>query len=84
MQHQRPINEVEKVSFPPRTVRVLPIGAALLTEDMKASANRFRAEADLADQIARSATDPGKSIVYEGLADHFRKLADAIVSGRTV
>jgi hypothetical protein len=47
---------------------------------MKASANKFRAEADFADQIVRSATDPeGRS----GLAAHFRQLADAIVAKRT-
>jgi hypothetical protein len=84
MQHQRPIKEMEKVSFPRSgTARALPIARPLLTEDMKASASKFRAEADLAEQIARSATDLEKRKVYDGLADHFRQLADAIVAGRT-
>ena len=85
MQHQRRITEVKKVSFPGlRTVPVLPTGKPLLTADMQASANKFRAEADLADEIARSATDPDKSNVYEGLANHFRQLADEIEAGRTI
>jgi hypothetical protein len=84
MQHQRQIKEMEKASFPrPGTARALPIGRPLPKEDMKASASKFRAEADLAEQIARSATDLEKRKVYDGLADHFRQLADAIVAGRT-
>ncbi|WP_375784637.1 hypothetical protein ACE10Z_33655 [Bradyrhizobium sp. Pha-3] len=42
---------------------------------MKASAKKLRAEADYADQIARSATDQKKQELYERLAAHFRNLA---------
>lgn len=42
---------------------------------MKASAKKLRAEADCADQIARSATDQKKRELYERLAAHFRNLA---------
>ena len=47
-------------------------------QDMKASAAKLRAEADFADQIARSATDPQKCELYERLAAHFRTLAGEI------
>jgi hypothetical protein len=47
-------------------------------EDMKASAEKLRAEADYAEQIARSATDVQKRKLYERLAVHFRELADEI------
>jgi hypothetical protein len=42
---------------------------------MKAGAKKLRAEADYADQIARSATDQKKRELYERLAAHFRNLA---------
>lgn len=42
---------------------------------MKACAKKLRAEADYADQIARSATDQKKRELYERLAAHFRNLA---------
>jgi hypothetical protein len=47
-------------------------------EDMKASAKKMRVEADYAEQIARSATDPQKRELYERLAAHFRQLAREI------
>ena len=47
-------------------------------QDMKASAEKLRAEADNADQIARSATAVQKRELYERLAVHFRKLASDI------
>jgi len=47
-------------------------------QDMKASAEKLRAEADYAEQIARSATDSQKRELYERLAAHFRQLADEI------
>ncbi|MGO4513307.1 hypothetical protein AB4Z51_40670 [Bradyrhizobium sp. 2TAF36] len=47
-------------------------------EDMKASAEKMRAEANYAEQIARSATDLQKRELYERLAAHFRQLADEI------
>jgi hypothetical protein len=53
----------------------------VLTEDLKASANKFRAEADFADWIARSATVSEKCKDYERLAAHFRQLADAMFDG---
>jgi hypothetical protein len=46
--------------------------------DMKASAIKLRAEADYADQVARSATDQQKRELYERLAVHFRQLASEI------
>ena len=46
--------------------------------DMQTSAEKLRAEADYAEQIARSATDPQKRELYERLAVHFRKLAGEI------
>lgn len=46
--------------------------------DMKASAEKLRAEADYAEQIARSATDSQKHELYQRLASHFRQLADEI------
>ena len=46
--------------------------------DMKASAEKLRAEADYAEQIARSATDSQKHELYQPLAAHFRQLADEI------
>ena len=46
--------------------------------DMKASAEKLRAEADYAEQIARSATDSQKRELYERLAAHFRQLASEI------
>jgi hypothetical protein len=54
-------------------------------QDMKASAEKLRAEADFADQIARSATDPQKRELYERLAGHFRGLAgeiEEVMAGR--
>ena len=45
---------------------------------MKASAKKLRAEADYADQIARSATDQQKRELYDRLAAHFRQLAGEI------
>lgn len=47
-------------------------------EDMTASAEKLRAEANYADQIARSATDAKKRELYERLAVHFRQLAGEI------
>ena len=47
-------------------------------QDMKASAEKLRAEADFAEQIARSATDRPKRELYERLAAHFRQLAGEI------
>jgi hypothetical protein len=47
-------------------------------QDMKASAVKLRAEADFAEQIARSATDRQKRELYERLAAHFRQLASEI------
>ena len=47
-------------------------------EDMKASAEKLRAEADYAKQIARSATSAQKRELYERLAVHFRQLAGDI------
>jgi hypothetical protein len=47
-------------------------------QDMKASAEKLRAEADNAEQIARSATAVQKRELYERLAVHFRKLASDI------
>jgi hypothetical protein len=47
-------------------------------EDMKASAEKLRAEAVYAEQIARGATDLRKRELYEGLAAHFRRLAGEI------
>ena len=44
-------------------------------QDMQASAEKLRAEADYAEQIARGATDPQKRDLYERLAVHFRNLA---------
>ena len=44
-------------------------------EDMKASAEKLRAEADYAEQIARSATAVQKREIYERLAVHFMQLA---------
>jgi hypothetical protein len=46
--------------------------------DMRASAEKLRAEADYADQIARSATAVQKRELYERLAVHFRQLAGEI------
>ncbi|OKO68104.1 hypothetical protein [Bradyrhizobium sp. AS23.2] len=47
-------------------------------KDMKASAQKMRTEADYAERIARSATDPQKREFYEHLAAHFRQLASEI------
>jgi hypothetical protein len=47
-------------------------------QDMKASAEKLRVEADFAEQIARSATDRQKRELYERLAAHFRQLAGDI------
>jgi hypothetical protein len=47
-------------------------------QDMKASADKLRAEADYAEQIARSATDRQKGELYQRLAAHFRQLAGEI------
>jgi hypothetical protein len=44
-------------------------------QDMKTSAEKLRAEAEYAEQIARSATDLQKRELYERLAAHFRQLA---------
>jgi hypothetical protein len=44
-------------------------------EDMQASADKLRAEADYAEQIARSATAVQKRELYERIALHFRQLA---------
>ena len=55
-------------------------------EDMKASVVKLRAEADYADQIARSATDEQKRELYERLAAHFRRLArdiEKVMADRT-
>jgi hypothetical protein len=82
MQHQRQIKETERVSFrQPSALGTVPSGRSVPTEDLKASANKFRAEADFADWIARSATDSEKCKEYERLAAHFRQLAHAIVAG---
>lgn len=45
---------------------------------MRASAKKLYAEAELADQIARSATDEHKRELYEHLPAHFRRLAEEI------
>ncbi|MBT1515662.1 hypothetical protein KIP88_34855 [Bradyrhizobium sp. SRL28] len=45
---------------------------------MKASAEKLRAEADYAEQIARSATAVQKRELYQRLAIHFRQLAGEI------
>ena len=47
-------------------------------EHMKTSAEKLRAEADYAEQIARSATAAQKREIYERLAVHFRQLASDI------
>jgi hypothetical protein len=47
-------------------------------QDMKASAEKLLAEADYAEQIARSATDEKKRELYENLGAHFRRLASDI------
>ena len=47
-------------------------------EDVKASAEKMRAEANYVEQIARSATDLQKRELYERLAASFRQLADEI------
>jgi hypothetical protein len=47
-------------------------------QNMKASAEKLRAEADFAEQIARSAKDQQKRELYERLAAHFRQLAGDI------
>jgi hypothetical protein len=47
-------------------------------QDMKASVEKLRAEAENADQIAKSATAVQKRQLYERLAVHFRQLADEI------
>ena len=47
-------------------------------QDLKASAEKLRGEADYAEQIARSATDSKKHDLYQRLAAHFRQLADEI------
>jgi hypothetical protein len=47
-------------------------------QDMKTSVEKLRAEADYAQQIARSATDLQKRELYERLAAHFRQLAGEI------
>jgi hypothetical protein len=47
-------------------------------EDMKTSAEKLRAEANYAEQIARSSTSVQKRELYERLAVHFRQLADEI------
>ncbi|WP_456752545.1 MULTISPECIES: hypothetical protein [unclassified Bradyrhizobium] len=39
---------------------------------------KLHAEAEYADQIAKSATDQKKRDLYEHLAAHFRQLADHI------
>jgi hypothetical protein len=55
-------------------------------EEMKASVEKLRAEADYADQIARSATDEQKRELYERLAVHFRRLArdiEKVMADRT-
>ena len=55
-------------------------------EDMKASAEKLRAEADYAVQIARSSTDVQKRELYERLAIHFRELAiniEKVMADRT-
>jgi hypothetical protein len=46
--------------------------------DMKASADKLRAEAENAERIARSATDLQKQDLYKNLAVHFRGLAGEI------
>jgi len=46
--------------------------------DLKASADKLRADADTADQIASSAVDMQKRELYNRLAAHFRQLADEI------
>ena len=43
--------------------------------DLKASADKLRADADSADQIASSAVDMQKRELYNRLAAHFRQLA---------
>ena len=43
--------------------------------DLKASADKLRADADTADQIASSAVDMQKRELYNRLAARFRQLA---------
>ena len=45
---------------------------------LEKGAEKLRAEADYAEQIARSATDSQKHELYERLAAHFRQLAGEI------
>ena len=47
-------------------------------QDMKASAEKLRAEAEFAERIARGATAAQKRELYERLAIHFRQLAAEI------
>jgi hypothetical protein len=47
-------------------------------KDMKASAEKLRAEANYAEQIARSATDLQKRELYERLVAYFKQLAGEI------
>lgn len=54
------------------------LASGLNMQDMKASAQKLRVEADLADHIACSATDDKKRELYERLAAHFRRLAEEI------
>ena len=52
----------------------------------EASAEKLRAEADFAEQIARSATDVEKRALYARLALHFRQLAadiEKVMADRT-
>jgi hypothetical protein len=47
-------------------------------EDVKTSAEKLRAEADYAEQIAKSATAVQKRELYQRLAINFRQLAGDI------
>ena len=48
--------------------------------DLKASADKLRADADSADQIARSAVDMQKRELYDRLAAHFRADPSIVVA----
>jgi hypothetical protein len=57
---------------------VARLAATGIKVSCRTSADKLRAEADYADQIARSATDRRKRELYERLAAHFKQLAGEI------
>ena len=62
----------------PATLAEFTVAWVKSMQDMKASAEKLRAEADYAEQIARSATAVQKRELYQRLAIHFRQLAGEI------